>query len=366
MTKILGTGDVVFRAEAGDLTQGVAARMRQGDVVIGHVETPYTLRPQRTGVNQVRAADPELLQGLIRCGVNVATLAGNHIWDAGLSGVEDTLDWLDGHGIVRTGCGRDLDDAKRPAFVEHGGNRIGVLSYNCTGPRDGWATANKAGTNYIHVVTHYDLDHDCPGGAPTVYSFPTYPAQHQMKADIAAAKAQCDVLVVAMHKGILHTSTVLADYEQPLAQAAIDAGADAVLSHHAHILRGIEVYRGKPIFHGLNNFILPSSRNVAPDKHPQDFMTRRSKLYAFEPYSDAYRFHPEAVHSMVAQLHVEQGTLVAASYLPMRIDAEARPEFVTRQNGGQEIFDYVARITAGAGLDARFDWDGDEVIVHAA
>lgn len=362
-TTILGTGDIVFRGDPEAIVAGVAARMRQGDVVVGHVETPYTLTPARTGVNQVTVADPQWLRGLNLCGINVATLAGNHIWDAGLPGLEDTLDFLDAHGIARTGAGRDIADAKRLIVREHDGNRIGVLSYNCTGPRDGWATANKAGTNYIHIITHYDLDHDCPGGSPSVYSFPTYPALDMMKAEIAAAKAQCDVLVVAMHKGILHTPVVLADYERPLAHAAIDAGADAIFSHHAHILRGIELYRGRPIYHGLNNFILPSSKIVPTDQHPQDFTARRARLYNFDYASPAYRFHPDAMHSIVAQLHVEGGKLIRASYLPMHIDENAFPVIIGRADGGEAVFDYVARISAEAGLAGEFAWDGDEVVI---
>lgn len=54
---------------------------------------------------------------------------------------------------------------------------------------------------------------------------------------------------------MVHTHAEIQMYERPLAQAAIDAGADAVIGHHAHILRGIEVYKGKPNIPHLGNFV---------------------------------------------------------------------------------------------------------------
>ena len=59
-----------------------------------------------------------------------------------------------------------------------------------------------------------------------------------------------------MHWGIHFAPVEVAQYEPELGRAAIDAGADLVLGHHQHILKGIEVYRGKVIFHGLANFVM--------------------------------------------------------------------------------------------------------------
>jgi poly-gamma-glutamate capsule biosynthesis protein CapA/YwtB (metallophosphatase superfamily) len=365
-TTILGSGDVVFsRDDWQPFVAGVAPALKRGDVVIGHVETPYTLNPSRTGVNMARASDPERLQGFLAAGFNMATLAGNHIWDAGLPGVADTIGWLDAHAIPRTGAGLDIEDASKPAFRTHDGVKVGLLSYNTTGPRDGWATANKAGAAYVHVITHYDLDHDCPGGSPSVYTFPTYPALAQLKAEIAAARAQCDILVVAFHKGILHTPIVMADYEQPLSHFAIDAGADVIFGHHAHILKGIEVYKGKPIYHGMSQLILPFPKIVL-DKHPQSFTARRTKLYQFTPISTTFPFHPEAVHSLIAKIVVKDGKIATAGYIPVQIDADAKPRVVTRAETGQQVFDYVDQISKAVGFNSTFEWIGDEIIMREA
>ena len=72
--------------------------------------------------------------------------------------------------------------------------------------------------------------------------------------EIQAAKQQCDYVVVYVHWGI-ERNTEPEDYQKTLARQYIDAGADAVIGAHPHVLQGIEYYHGKPIFYSLGNFI---------------------------------------------------------------------------------------------------------------
>ena len=113
----------------------------------------------------------------------------------------------------------------------------------------------RPGCAYVQVITHYELDHASPGGPPRIYTFAEPESTEAMLTDVEKLRREVDVLIVALHKGIGHTPAALAMYERPLAKAAIDAGADIVVGHHAHILRGIEMYKGRPIYHGLGNFV---------------------------------------------------------------------------------------------------------------
>ena len=94
-----------------------------------------------------------------------------------------------------------------------------------------------------------------PGVAPPVASVPNGVEVDAMMSDIAEAKRQADVVLASFHWGDATRPTVLTDHEWRTARSAIDAGADVVVGHHHHVLRGVEVYRGKPIFYGLGNFI---------------------------------------------------------------------------------------------------------------
>lgn len=82
---------------------------------------------------------------------------------------------------------------------------------------------------------------------------------------IMRLKESVDVVVVGFHWGLTVEPVTLADYESQLGRAAIDAGADLVLGHHQHILKAIEVYKGRFIFHGLGNFVFDLLRRDRRD-----------------------------------------------------------------------------------------------------
>jgi Bacterial capsule synthesis protein PGA_cap len=340
------------------------------DLLVGQVEVPHSRRGalQSTDV-PARPSDPDNLGALAEAGFRVATLAGNHIADAGPEGVEDTVGVLRGLGISTAGAGMSLAEARTPAVVDAGGSRVGVLSYNCVGPRDSWARPSKAGCAYVEVLTHYELDHAGPGGPPRIFTFATPESVGAFRDDVAALADTVDVVVVALHKGLGHVRARLAMYERELARVAIDAGADIVVGHHAHILRGIELYRGKPVFHGLGNFAT-ATRALSPqnDETPEAaaWARRRVELFGFSPDSSmpTYPFHPESRHTMIADCRVSDTGTVDAGFVPCWIDNEARP-VPLRRGEADETVAYIAAICEEAGLEATFGWDGDRVRVTA-
>jgi poly-gamma-glutamate synthesis protein (capsule biosynthesis protein) len=186
-----------------------------------------------------------------------------------------------------------------------------------------------------------------------------------MVEDIRKLRQLCDVLVVALHKGILHRPAELAMYEQPLSYAAIDAGADLILGHHAHICKGIEQYKGKVIFHNLGNFVSVSNVHVNPQTERLKQLTENMKKM-FEPVNmAAYPWHPESVYTMIAKCTIENGTITRVSYLPCLVNKKGKPELLRNDERGQEVFDYIDKITRQAGLNARYEWEGDEIVIGA-
>lgn len=363
---LYAVGDVILKLpDPSPYFAHVAPLLRGGDVVIGHNEIPYTKRPVRTTTIQ-SAEDPDAMEALVHAGFNVMTMAGNHVWDAGVPGIEDTLAWLRAHGIACAGAGMTLQEAREPALLEKGGTVFGVLNYNCVGPKETWATHDKPGCAYVHVLTHYELDHAVPGGTPIVYTFPAPDSVDAMVDDITKARARCDVLVVSLHKGIIHTRATLARYERDLSRAAIDAGADLVLGHHAHILKGIEIYKGKVIFHGLNNLVAILPGLVPrPGDDPESWSRKRRTLYRFEPdpESPTYPFHPESKMTIVAKAVVEGKQIRRVSCLPCVMNKEGQPELVRGDARAQKVFDYLRAITGEAMLNAQLTMEGDEIRV---
>lgn len=361
--RILALGDVILDEPDPDaLFEPSRELLGSADVLVGQVEVPHSRRGavQSTDV-PARPSDPDNLGALARVGLGVATLAGNHIADAGPDGIEDTIDTLRGLGIATTGAGSNLDEARRPAVVDG----VGVLSYNCVGPRDGWARPSKAGCAYVEVLTHYELEHAGPGGPPRVFTFATPESLDALRADIAALREQADVVVVALHKGLGHVRAKLAQYESDVARAAIDAGADVVVGHHAHILRGIELYRGRPIFHGLGNFAtVTRALSPANTDTPEAaaWAKRRTELFGFtpDPTMPMYPFNPESRHTMVADIRPGG----QSGFIPCWIDDEARP-VPLGPGDGDFVVEYVDAITREAGLTTTYRWDDDRVIAFS-
>jgi poly-gamma-glutamate synthesis protein (capsule biosynthesis protein) len=156
-------------------------------------------------------------------------------------------------------------------------------------------------------------------------------------------------------------------YERPLAQAAIDAGADVVVGHHAHILRGIELYRGLPIFHGLGNFVTVTHA-LSPDPTSESeerraWARRRCELFGFEPDPEmpSYPFHPESRNTVVAQLTLASDGSRRAAFRPCYIDTQGRPVPLIGGPEARRVARYVEAISAREGLPVAMHDAGDRV-----
>jgi poly-gamma-glutamate synthesis protein (capsule biosynthesis protein) len=245
-TPAASTGDgVITIAAVGDVSLGrqVAERMEQqgalypfelvtgllqdAGLTIANMENALTERGAPAGKLFTFRAPPRFAEGLAQAGIDIVSLANNHTADFGPDGVADTLAALDDAGVLHAGAGMDGAQARRPAFVEVGGLRLAFLSYT-------------------DVPENTFAGPDSPGVA-----LATTDAIAQ---DVAAARAQAGVVVVALHFGIEYTDAPQPE-QQLLARAAIDAGALLVLGHHPHTLQGWERYNGGLIIYSLGNFV---------------------------------------------------------------------------------------------------------------
>jgi poly-gamma-glutamate synthesis protein (capsule biosynthesis protein) len=360
---VLATGDLIIdEPEPDRYFEPAHATLAAADVLVGHVEVPFTLE-REVSLNIPREArDPSKLGALRRAGFHVASLAANHLYDEGIAGVRDTLEGLRANNIVPFGAGMNLAEARESAVVERGGLRLGFLSYNLVGPKAAWAGSRKPGGAYVYILSSYELDHATPGGTPNVFTGAEAESLERMCDDISTLRSRTDFVMVSMHKGTVHTPALVMPYEKQVARAAIDAGADTVVGHHAHILRGIEVYKGKPIYHGLGNFVtVTHALSPVGVSDPDEWALRRLKLFGFvpDPETPEYPFHPESRNAMVAKLVLDDGR-VDARFVPCRINRRSQPEPTGRADG-QSVFEYVEKITRAAGFNTCFAWCGDEV-----
>ena len=349
-TQILLLGDLILDVPKPDhWLSGIAPILRSADHVIGHLEVPYThTQEERGGDVPAPGANPAHLDALARVGVTAVSLAGNHIMDCGDVGLFDTIAGLDRNGIAHAGAGVNLAAARAAALLPCGGRNIALLSYNCVGPELSWAGEDKAGCAYVRVLAD-------DGGAtrPQADLREIDPASlAEMQADIRAAKAKADLVIVALHKGITHRPFALAPYERAVAAAAVEAGADVVVGHHAHIARGVEVFEGAPIFHGLGNGCVVTHALSPAQDHPAraEWAERRKTLFGFEP-DPAYPlapFHPEAVNGMIGRILWHDDGRIEAGVIPIWFEPPGRP--IPAGERAQAIADYIVGITEKVGL----------------
>ena len=174
--------------------------------------------------------DPDNVSYLKDLGVDIVGLANNHTFDFGEDSFLDTLDTLENAQIPYVGAGRTLEQAAAPVYLETDGFTIAYVAasraeYSIFTPE---ATDTEPGILWCYDNTRF-LE------------------------SIRTAAENADYVIALPHWGIEH-STMLEDAQIYGAYAYIDAGADAVIGAHPHILQGIEYYKGKPILYSLGNF----------------------------------------------------------------------------------------------------------------
>ena len=189
-----------------------------------------------------------------------------------------------------------------------------------------------------------------------------------MQQDIERLRGQVDVLIVSQHCGVTLIRAHVAMYQRQIGRAAIDAGADLVIQHHAHILRGVDFYRGKPIFYGLGDFGYEAGLSTAgTDLQPGRREFKESEeLYGSlrQPGTGGYVGPEERRNTMAAKFTIGQGTVQSVGYLPAKLNDHMQASVYGQNDAiGQEVMEYIEEISREVGLDTTFTWSGDEVLV---
>lgn len=216
---------------------GIQSVLSDTDILIGNLEVVLSLKGQRwLEKSYTLRSDPRSVYALKTAGFDGVTLANNHIMDFGPEALYETLQVLDKSGILHTGAGRNLKEARRPATITKNNRNVAILAYNNTFPLEFNAGSNRPGT--------------APG-------YPAYIIN-----DIKQAKIRSDWVIVSFHWSEERLEWPK-DYQRRLARQCIDAGASVVVGHHPHVLQGIERYQNGLIAYSLGNFSFGTwSRNV--------------------------------------------------------------------------------------------------------
>jgi len=262
-----------------------------------------------------------VLDELTDAGFNLFATATNHCLDYSISGLLHSLEALDARGITHAGAGRNLEDARRPAYREHPNGTVAMLSCSATFAKGQEASAQRPdmpgrpGLNPLRFETMHEvteaqlavlkeialglgieqfrkfkiqLGFGHPPSDPAVFPFDTLNFRAADKTalkttpnakDVAGiarwvreARGVSDVVLISLHAHEQNgDKEIPAEFIPAFARQMIDEGADLVVGHGPHLLRGMEIYKGKPIFYSLGNFI---GQNELVPRLPSDSYER--------------------------------------------------------------------------------------------
>lgn len=213
--------------------------MRRPDLFIVNLETSITTSPdwEPKGINY--RMHPANVGCLSAAGIDCCALANNHVLDWGRAGLAETLATLDGAGIVRTGAGRDADEAWAPAVLAVPGKArvlVFAVGLESSGVPAAWAAgAERPGVAWLEAADDA--------------------AVARLAERIRTQRRPGDLVVVSIHWGGNWGYEITAG-QRAFARALIErAGADVIHGHSSHHPLGFEVHRGRPILYGCGDLL---------------------------------------------------------------------------------------------------------------
>lgn len=214
----------------------IADTLSAADLAMVNLETAVTEGGTPAPAKQFRFRAPATaFDALDAAGVDAATVANNHGMDYGADGLEDTLSNAEDAGFPVVGAGRDEEEAYAPHTVELGGDTVALLG--ATDVLDG------------HLMESWTADGDEPGLASAKSEM-----RDRLLSAVSDAAEDADTVVVFLHWGLEGDHCPL-PHAPELARALLDAGADAIVGGHAHVLSPGGYRPGGYVHYGLGNFV---------------------------------------------------------------------------------------------------------------
>lgn len=208
--------------------------LQQADITVGNIESAIGDTGTPAAKSYTFRAPPEAANVLALAGFDIVSLANNHALDYGPEALRQGMELLERNRITPVGAGANAGAAHAPAITQINGLTLAFLGY-------------------LHVPVE-SRGFDTETWTATVNTPGLAWAQpEQIMADVTAVQSQADVVIVLLHSGYEYVEAP-SPPQIAAAHAAIDAGADLVIGHHAHILQGVEFYKDGVIVYGLGNF----------------------------------------------------------------------------------------------------------------
>ncbi|MBQ6843495.1 MAG: CapA family protein [Agathobacter sp.] len=240
-------------------------------------------------------ANPERVAVLQEMGVDVVTLANNHVYDYGKQAFLDTMSTLNDAGIAYFGAGKNIDEAMKAVYYELDGKTIAFVGASRA---EKYKLTPQATETETGILRCYDTE--------------------LFLEAIREADAKADFVIAVVHWGTEY-SYDLEEVQLSTGKEYLDAGADAIIGGHSHCLQGMEIYNEKPIIYSLGN----------------------------------YWFNSKTLDSMLIQLRFtgdDNGGNVEVSVVPA-IQSGAKTQIVTETEEQERIYTFLEDISVNIEID---------------
>jgi len=384
--------------------------LRSADVAIGNFEMTLAESDAPPSYHEgcayvhLRADSPDnrlIADELKWAGFKLMGLANNHSLDFAAQGMFSTIDKFDKEGLAHSGTGSDLAEARAPGYFDSPRGRVALVACASTFPdytqaADGnGEVVGRPGLNPVRLRTTYRvtaaqleslraiattigatappaatpanemrfLNHSFVAGTPTGAEVIADPDDTSAQAaSVRRAGRNSDLTVIGIHAHEADRAPeVPSRFLQPFAHAMIDAGADAFIGHGPHVLRGIEIYKNRPIFYSLGNFIFhgESARQIPSEIYRECKVAGNDPSDVFDKVLGGFSAAPYW-QTVVPVATFENRKLTALKLYPVTLNPNlsrsmrGTPELAQGQEASQ-IIATIARLSEPFRTTIRFD-----------
>ena len=350
---LTGVGDMIYTEKISDFPepdhQNLYRLMREADIAYGNLEMSLNDLPKLPAEFYDFKMGRDFAWEIVNVGINLVSLANNHNLDYGPEGLKDCLSILDHSRISHAGGGLNYAQAHSAANVEvqNQKTKFALLSYyspsRTPNPDEPCLATIDAPKIYIEKKD---------GQVETIEG----PLESDIKAmedDIVMAKRHAQIVMVSFHA---HDVSHARSYGYPdkvmpnqtlMYHKAVDAGADIILGHGPHVLRGIEIYKGKPIIYSLSNFVY---QYRTPFKFPPDIVHQRDSQVERPTNVSVYdrRDSRQEMEAILVRFTINQNKIRRFEIVPVTLDDEGSQYGSPRlanDKRGREIIGVVQKLS---------------------
>jgi len=365
---VTAVGDMIFNQEISGYEepeyQNLYRIMQDAHIAYGNLEMSINEQPdEQKGTYDFRR-EREFAWEIAKIGINMVSLGNNHQLDYGPDGLKDCLKFLKRSGIGYAGAGLNHQEARAPDKRQIYMTKFALLSNYSAGwkicpPKDGPVIS----TVYAPKVLLEQED-----GSTTAIHAPVEEEVKAMEDSIVLAKRHADIVLAHFHVhwveharayGIPDTVPL---HQRPVFHRAVDAGADIVLGNGPHVLRGIEIYKGKPILYSQGNFIYQWK---TPNKIPAIVFSRdQESLSGYEDVDPRLRGQDpkEEAETYLARFTIRDKKVRRIELIPVTLHVKGErmgsPRLAASERG-REIIGLLQRLSEKYKTNITYnDWYG--------